>query len=79
MLYNISFQQADDSPCGLDEVSEHIEEGHVAKDCRWPLETARCLQPTAKNWSLQFYGPRKLTADNLNKLGNRISPSSPSK
>nr|XP_035926870.1 two pore calcium channel protein 1-like isoform X2 [Halichoerus grypus] len=66
--------QADDSPCGLDEVSEHIEEGHVAKDCRWPLETARCLQPTAKNWSLQFYGPRKLTADNLNKLGNRNLP-----
>nr|XP_035926871.1 two pore calcium channel protein 1-like isoform X3 [Halichoerus grypus] len=65
---------ADDSPCGLDEVSEHIEEGHVAKDCRWPLETARCLQPTAKNWSLQFYGPRKLTADNLNKLGNRNLP-----
>lgn len=30
MLYNISFQQTADSPCGPDEVSERVEEAHVA-------------------------------------------------
>ena len=47
LCYITSFQQTDDSPCGLDEVNGHVEGAHVVKDCSWPLETAGCLQPIA--------------------------------